>query len=88
MKIFSLIFLSIFFIVSPIYGKENCAAQKKDEFNNLLDQIKEIDIEMAMEARNAYGMVSSFEAFDDKSPACTHINRLLNDMKETIELYK
>ena len=66
----------------------NCAQDKRDEFNALLDELKRIDIELAIEARTAFGIVSNYESFDRSAPKCSHIDRLLKDMRETIELYK
>ena len=66
----------------------NCAQDKRDEFKALLEELKRIDIELAIEARTAFGIVSNYESFDRSAPKCSHIDRLLKDMRETIELYK
>ena len=80
--------LTFSMLVVPAYGDENCAVRKNEEFNALLEKIEEIDLEMAMEARNAYGMVSNYETFDNKEEPCFYMDRLLKDMRETVELYK
>ncbi len=68
-------------------GEENCAKEKNGEFRALLEQLEKIDLQTAREAINAYGMVSNFETYDDKEPRCTHMDRLLKDMQETIDIY-
>ena len=63
----------------------NCAIEKKDEFDKLNEKLKEFDMDLALEAKRAFGMISAYEAFDDKSPRCTHIDNLLDNMRDSID---
>ena len=66
----------------------NCAIEKKPEFDALLEELRTLDVDMALAARKAFGIVSSFEAFDKESERCEHINKLIEDVKESIESLK
>lgn len=66
----------------------NCAIEKKPEFDALIEELRKLDVDMALGARKAFGIVSSFEAFDRESERCEHINKLIEDVKESIESLK
>lgn len=66
----------------------NCAIEKKDEFDTLIKELRQLDVDMALAARKAFGIVSSFEAFDKGSERCQHINKLLDDVRESIASLK
>ena len=83
------IFLSaLSFLLMASVAFANCAIEKKSEFDDLNEELKKLDLDLALEAKRAFGMISAYEAFDDKSPRCTHIDSLLESMKDTIDTLK
>ena len=82
------VLIAVFLLMFSSSAYANCAIEKKPEFDKLLAELKTLDQEMAQEARRAFGLVSTYEAFDDKSPQCAHIDNLLENMRDMIDNYK
>ena len=67
---------------------ESCAAEKRAEYEELAEQLYAIDREEALGAKEAYRVVRMYETFAEGDARCVQMNRLLQDMRETIRIYE
>ena len=86
MKIICIVFMLITLLSAQ--AQANCAIEKKGEYDVLLQELRDLDADLAIEARKAYGIVSGYEAFEKDAPRCAYIDKLLREMKEMIDILK
>ena len=67
---------------------ESCAVEKKEEYEKLLNCLYELDVDEAFGAKEAYKIVTMFEAVADNDARCKKMDSLLYEMRKTIELYQ